>query len=85
MKNAIRPASITSIGSTSTLPPALVARWAEASASSVATYTDHAGGWPSCMIGPTPATCLPLRVNIPYPPVSSTGPADWSSQPKRPP
>jgi hypothetical protein len=64
-KTATRPASITSIGSTSRLAPALVARCAAASASSVATYIDHAGGWPSCMIGPTPATCLPRTVNIP--------------------
>ena len=54
----MRPASMTSIGPNRTLPPASVTRAAAASASSVATYIDHAGGWPSCMIGPTPGDLL---------------------------
>ena len=64
----MRPASITSIGSTSTLAPALAgALGATASASSVATYTDHAGGWPSCMIGPTPGDLLAPQGEHPVP------------------
>ncbi len=58
-KNAIRPASETSIGSISAPPPASATRVASASTLSVAKYVDHTGGWPSPMIGVTPATLRP--------------------------
>src|SRR4051812_48705984 len=59
------PAPTPPTGSTRRLAPGLVGGAVAASARPGPTYTDHAGGWPSCMIGPTPATCLPRTVNIP--------------------
>ncbi len=61
-KTAIRPRSITSIGSAMTLPPASLTAVAVASASSTETYEDQAGGWPSCISGIIPATSAPLFV-----------------------
>jgi hypothetical protein len=64
MRKAIRPASMTSIGSTIACAPASLARATAASASSVDTYVDHTGGWFSSIRGATPATRLPRSRNI---------------------
>ena len=64
MTNAIRPASMTSIGSTITMPPASVARVTTASASSVATYVDQIAGCSALISGPMPAICLPRSWNM---------------------
>ncbi len=79
-KNAIRPMSITSIGATTTVPPAAVTLAAASSASATLTYVAHAVGWPSCMWPIRPATFLPSCWNMRYPPVSA-GPGSVALQP----
>ncbi len=67
---AIRPASSTSNGAISTLPPDASTLRATSSASGVAAYHIHAGGWPSVKSGPTAATGLSPFWKIVYPPAS---------------
>ncbi len=64
MKNAIRPASMTCMGSTITVAPASRARCVTPSRSSVETYVDQTTGWLSSCSGPTPATSFPSLRNI---------------------
>ena len=73
--------SITSIGSTTTLPPAALTFAAVSSASATLMYVAHAVGWPSCMWPIRPPTLWPSCWNMRYPPVSSTGPGSVALQP----
>jgi hypothetical protein len=61
---AMRPAVITSIGGTTTVPPAAVTFSATSSASVTLMYDVHAGG-PGFTCGPYPATTLASWVKKP--------------------
>ena len=60
----IRPASKTSNGSASTVPPASRIFAAVSSTSSLAMYVVQCDGIPSCCGGLAAATCFPRSVNI---------------------
>jgi hypothetical protein len=80
---AIRPTSMTSIGSIATWPPASLILRTVSSASAEAMYVVQAGGISAGPIfGPMPATGLPSSSAMEYPP-DSGGPS-WTSQPNRP-
>lgn len=61
---AIRPIGPTSIGATTTVPPAAVIRPAAASASSLAKYVVHRGGSDGSCWGARPAASRPLAKQV---------------------
>ena len=60
-KTAMRPASITSIGGTKTVPPLADTLATVASALSTLTYVSQTGGMSGFICGPSPATVFPPR------------------------
>jgi hypothetical protein len=75
------PIGPTSMGSTTTVPPASRMRATVAAASSVAKYVVQPGESPGFISGPRPAAYSPLRVALRYPPYSGSPPSN--SQPNR--
>jgi hypothetical protein len=71
--NAIVPWSPTSIGATTTLPPAASAFLTVSAASAVPMYTDHAVGASAIIFGPMPATSLSPIFASAYPPYCGSG------------
>ena len=79
---AIRPSVMTSIGSTTVVPPAPATLAVASSALATETYVVQYGR-PGPVCGPSPATDRPLYVQFTYPPVS--GDPSGVSQPNNPP
>jgi hypothetical protein len=84
-KTAVRPTSMTSNGSFTTLPPASRALAAVSSALSTETYVSHvAVDGADSAVDPTAATAPPCRPAMKYLPSDSGGITFSNVQPKRP-